>query len=28
MRDMRFDVVLVVPGRLPRHLQAAFDASA
>jgi putative endonuclease len=28
LRDMRFDVVLVVPGRLPRHLQAAFDASA
>jgi putative endonuclease len=28
MRDMRFDVVLVVPGRLPRHLQAAFDASS
>lgn len=27
MRDMRFDVVLIVPGRLPRHLQAAFDAS-
>jgi putative endonuclease len=27
MRDMRFDVVLVVPGRLPHHLQAAFDAS-
>jgi putative endonuclease len=26
--DMRFDVVLVVPGRLPRHLAAAFDASA
>ena len=26
MRDMRFDVVLVVPGRV-RHLQAAFDAS-
>jgi putative endonuclease len=26
-RDMRFDVVLVVPGRLPRHLPAAFDAS-
>jgi Holliday junction resolvase-like predicted endonuclease len=25
--DMRFDVVLVVPGRLPRHLTAAFDAS-
>jgi len=28
MRDMRFDVVLVVPGWVPRHLQAAFDASA
>ena len=28
MRYMRFDVVLVVPGRVPRHLQAAFDASA
>lgn len=28
MRDMRFDVVLIIPGRLPRHLQAAFDASA
>lgn len=27
MLDMRFDVVLVVPGRLPRHLTAAFDAS-
>jgi len=27
-RDMRFDVVLVVPGRMPQHLQAAFDASA
>lgn len=27
MRDMRFDVVLVAPGRLPRHLMAAFDAS-
>jgi putative endonuclease len=26
-RDMRFDVVLVVPGCVPRHLQAAFDAS-
>jgi putative endonuclease len=26
-RAMRFDVVLVVPGRLPRHLPAAFDAS-
>jgi putative endonuclease len=28
MRDMRFDVVLVVPGCLPRHVQAAFDASS
>src|ERR1700719_2125418 len=27
MRDMRFDVVLVVPGRLPRHPQAGLDAS-
>jgi putative endonuclease len=27
-RDIRFDAVLVVPGRLPRHLMAAFDASA
>ena len=26
--DMRFDVVLVVPGRIPQHLPAAFDASA
>jgi putative endonuclease len=27
-RAMRFDVVLIVPGRLPRHLPAAFDASS
>jgi putative endonuclease len=27
MREMRFDVVLVAPGRMPRHLQGAFDAS-
>jgi putative endonuclease len=27
MRDMRFDVILVIPGRLPHHLPAAFDAS-
>lgn len=27
LRPMRFDVVLVVPRRLPRHLPAAFDAS-
>lgn len=26
-RVMRFDVVLVVPGRLPRHLEAAFDTN-
>jgi putative endonuclease len=25
--DIRFDAVLVVPGRIPRHLPAAFDAS-
>ncbi|PWB64158.1 MAG: YraN family protein [Bradyrhizobiaceae bacterium] len=25
-RPMRFDVVLVAPWRLPRHLPAAFDA--
>jgi putative endonuclease len=27
MGDMRFDVVLVAPGRLPVHLPGAFDAS-
>jgi putative endonuclease len=27
MRDMRFDAILIIPGRLPRHLPAAFDAS-
>jgi putative endonuclease len=25
-RDMRFDAVLVAPGRIPRHVPAAFDA--
>lgn len=25
--DMRFDAVLVAPGRIPRHIPAAFDAS-
>jgi putative endonuclease len=25
-RDMRFDAVLVAPGRIPRHLPAAFEA--
>jgi putative endonuclease len=24
--DMRFDAVLVAPGRIPQHIQAAFDA--
>ena len=27
IRDMRFDAMLVAPGRLPRHIPAAFDAS-
>jgi putative endonuclease len=26
--DLRFDAVLIAPRRLPRHLEAAFDASA
>jgi putative endonuclease len=26
-RDIRFDVVLVAPKSLPRHIEAAFDAS-
>jgi putative endonuclease len=26
-RDIRFDVIVVVPGRIPRHLTAAFDTS-
>ena len=25
--DIRFDAILVAPGRLPRHIRAAFDAS-
>jgi putative endonuclease len=25
--DLRFDVMLVAPRSLPRHIQAAFDAS-
>ena len=28
MREMRFDVVLVAPRRLPRHLTNAFDATS
>ena len=26
-QDMRFDAVLVAPGKLPRHIPAAFEAS-
>jgi putative endonuclease len=26
-RDIRFDAMLVAPGRWPRHVRAAFDAS-
>jgi putative endonuclease len=26
--DIRFDAVLVAPGKLPRHIPAAFDAGA
>jgi hypothetical protein len=25
---MRFDAVLVAPGKMPRHIEAAFDASS
>jgi putative endonuclease len=27
IRDIRLDVILVAPGRMPRHIAAAFDAS-
>ncbi|PWT87234.1 MAG: YraN family protein [Proteobacteria bacterium] len=27
-RNIRFDVVVVVPGHIPRHLPAAFDTSS
>ncbi|MFL6796456.1 MAG: YraN family protein [Xanthobacteraceae bacterium] len=27
IQDMRLDVMLVAPGRVPRHITAAFDAS-
>jgi putative endonuclease len=27
VQDIRFDAMLVAPGRLPRHIPAAFDAS-
>ena len=26
--DMRFDAMLVAPGRIPRHIPSAFDASS
>jgi putative endonuclease len=28
IQDIRFDAMLVAPGRIPRHIPAAFDASA
>jgi putative endonuclease len=28
IRDVRFDAMLVAPGRIPRHITAAFDASS
>jgi putative endonuclease len=27
IEDIRFDAVLVAPGRIPRHIPAAFDAT-
>jgi len=27
IRDIRFDAMLVAPGRIPRHIPAAFDAA-
>lgn len=27
IRDIRFDAILVAPGKLPRHIQAAFETS-
>jgi putative endonuclease len=27
IRDIRFDAILVAPGKLPRHIPAAFEAS-
>jgi putative endonuclease len=26
IRDIRFDAILVAPGRIPRHIPSAFDA--
>ena len=28
IRDIRFDAMLVAPGRIPRHITAAFDTSS
>jgi putative endonuclease len=28
IQDIRFDAMLVAPGRIPRHIPAAFDASS
>jgi putative endonuclease len=28
IRDIRFDAILVAPGKIPRHIPAAFDASS
>ena len=27
IRDIRFDAILVAPGKLPRHIQAAFETN-
>jgi len=27
IRDMRFDAILVAPGKLPRHIEAAFETN-
>jgi Holliday junction resolvase-like predicted endonuclease len=27
IRDMRFDAILVAPGKLPRHIPAAFETT-
>ena len=27
IRDMRFDAILVAPGKLPRHIPSAFEAN-
>ena len=27
IRDMRFDAILVAPGKLPRHIQGAFETT-